>query len=734
MPGTNNDELEALLALAGGVPPSPTDFASNMGQMGADNRAQEEQLADIVFNMHRQEMDNSPGGGVQKLNPYQDAGPLFRDAHGGSLAKGVTADGVPMTVDPYNVEQGGNSKTTKTKGSVSTEGYTGPTPGNTDPYQYDPDMNARDTKAAGVANILDSANMQNEALDAAGMAAAEIAQVNQRELKSLEDKTLQEAELIGQQGDDAVARRQERAEMAAKERKAAEDRWNGYMKQVDEAANAEVDPGRYWNSRSGFQKVMYALGAMASASVQHIYGKNTAMDMLDAEIARDIAAQSDKINRKFKALDFKKDHVNFLDNLGRMSLEEFDEETQGIYQEYMIRTARIQKEVEAIKLKYGADRVGPELLQFEAQLHDRRAQVSAQIGQFFYADGQHRLDQEWQQKENARDRAHQARLQKERQAWEELQADKEFNRKLAIQGGPETYDLSGFGIVSADAEGKPTADRVVLKGEQSLQTDTLKTVEGYSNEYQTLVALKQLVNDRDWRDYAVKSQAEKAKMIELVTARVKLLGGNPSDADVNRTIESIYGASSPFQEAIRSGDTSSVLDDQIERNVKRGQAFLQSRTEAVNGVSPKYDPEAVTQRKGANKKVNIDDAWAELSGKAGVQNPAADLAKKVENPAVVNKAREIKNFIDTNVAEAKKTGDIRNVARISNLIEQLQSDPEYAEALGMPIAGSGGFIAYPNAQAYLNDVLETLASSRNDAPSNRKVAPVIDDMTKRLPR
>ena len=217
--------------------------------------------------------------------------------------------------------------------------------------------------------------------------------------------------------DDYAARAAKRAAIAQESHDEAVKRVKESDKESKEAASTEVDPSRFWNSRSTFQKISFIIGAAAGGMVQHIYHNNAAMDILNSAISQDIAAQTDQKQRYASYLKDKRANIDLLNNLDRLQLEDFDAGTRDMLKEYDIRLAAVNNEIEGWKNRYGADKVDPELLNMQGQIEERRGQIRAGLGNVYLQEGQQRRTMEFQKEEAAKNRSAQFALAKQQHEW-----------------------------------------------------------------------------------------------------------------------------------------------------------------------------------------------------------------------------------------------------------------------------------------------------------------------------
>lgn len=85
------------------------------------------------------------------------------------------------------------------------------------------------------------------------------------------------------------------------------ERWNKVIdRDIEEIQNINIDPNRLWNSRGTGQKVMATIGLMLGSigSGYNRTGRNSAMELFQNSIERDIESQEQNINKKSNLMRF----------------------------------------------------------------------------------------------------------------------------------------------------------------------------------------------------------------------------------------------------------------------------------------------------------------------------------------------------------------------------------------------------------------------------------------------
>ena len=691
------NELDDLLNLAkGGVP--NTDYASNATQFGSqDDMARMLDMIAAEGTAKPYDPEVMPSGLPPKPNPYGDpglaTGQSFKDVnpHGGML---------PSLDDPYaNVSKSGKIK-------VKTSGPNDRPRGKMDPYSPEQGTSKQD-KARGMGMITDAAKMGMQGMDMQAEAAEQEADINSREfteqLVALERRQGAEVDVA----DKLRERQQAKEEIQAKSYAEATERIAAWEKEAEAAANTEVDPSRYWNKRSGFQKAMYALGAIAGAGAEHIYGKNTAMDMLRQNIVDDMSAQGDQIARKMNFLKDKRGNIDFLANLDRMKIQDFDAGTEAFYKEYTVRLGAMDKDIEAIKLKHGAEKVNPQLLKVQAELQGHKAQIVQGLGNMWYQDAVHRGDQEFQSREAAKNREHSARMARESREFEIAQAERKAAADAAVNGDG-TWDTKLMGVFSTtkDKDGNVIKGpgRIKLKGDATMQRDTINRVEAARLKHIGLKALNRVMKNRGTMDTIWSTQDQKAAEAQLVIAVSKEVKGVLSDQDTVRVLESLKGAGTGWGEMLRGGDASSIIDGQIDGNISNANAYFRMMTEGIDGGEVIFDPDGLYNEPGQdNSGAGPDNFLAEAAGKYGVENRARP-DEKAEDPA---DRAEVQNW-QSQIDEYARAGDDEGIMSLLETLAQVDAPFKKLKVKGVKqklVNPRGTMDIYDYATSKLADIL-----------------------------
>lgn len=641
-----------------GAGPGGTQFVQDLPGGARDNtQMSQQEMADYINAQNDKRF--LPDAQIP-LDPYAEA-----------PRTGPNVPGANELINPYSGKTArvAAKDAKKVKISEKTSGPNGEVRGNTDPYSYNP--TGKDFTKPGL-DMLANANKTAEGgLNAQQAAAAGAAEVNKAEFNTMAMMSDKKAAMDQKAADDYAARAAKRAAIAQESHDEAVKRVKEFDKESKEAASTEVDPSRFWNSRSTFQKISFIIGAAAGGMVQHIYHNNAAMDILNSAISQDIAAQTDQKQRYASYLKDKRANIDLLNNLDRLQLEDFDAGTRDMLKEYDIRLAAVNNEIEGWKNRYGADKVDPELLNMQGQIEERRGQIRAGLGNVYLQEGQQRRTMEFQKEEAAKSRAAQFALAKQQHEWAmAVEKQKALNaEKLAKQQGMfNTSTVGGF-MTGVDANGNPVKDSRV-QVQKGLEKEFVEGMRATSHEYVILQTLKNIMKDEDLTSQLVRSKDKVALLNEIAMTKAKaMLGGQLSDQDIALVRQTVIGATSGMGEVLRPGDAVDIIDQNIKSNIERGNQIMELYT--VNpdpNAKVIYDPEGLFSAPG-NEPVSQNDVVAELAGKYGATNRAKPEPNAIP-PDALRDRESYKSAVDV----AYESGDVATLTALADTMDEIVSN------------------------------------------------------------
>lgn len=105
-----------------------------------------------------------------------------------------------------------------------------------------------------------------------------------------------------------------------------------WMKDMTAAVNKEPDSGRWWEDQSSFSKVMWLMSlAFSAKAMAHGATKNTALDMIRAEIDGDVREQKERLTRQ----------LDLLKTKGTLSAQDYAEKLSDLSSDHSARVARL---------------------------------------------------------------------------------------------------------------------------------------------------------------------------------------------------------------------------------------------------------------------------------------------------------------------------------------------------------------------------------------------------------
>lgn len=597
----------------------------------------------------------------------------------------------------------GLKKGTRYKESVSGPRGGLPPEGNVNPYAVD--LNVKDPVAAALAFKQGVAQDFDTVASARQRANEVAADIGMREAEDM--KTLQGTVTAAKQeeGKELAKKRLLRSQMADDARNEAMERIQNWEAEFSEAANTEVDNNRYWNNRSGFQKVMFVLSAAAGSAVEHIYGKNSGMELLKEEIAKDIASQNDSIARKMDFMKMKRENIGELNMLDRIRLEDFDADTELFAKEYMLRLESINSAIEEKKLQYGKERIPVELVNLQAQIENEKLQVRDALGNTYLEDANQRRSMMFEAAEAAKQRSHQWGMAKQEHKWDMERQQAEHMAKAAEAGlGPAINAGDPVGIWSILPDGT-RVPALVLESDKVEQMDKAQLIIQNANKTHTLLhLLKEVIQDEGTASKWLGDKDKQALLKRLILAKAKSSGLAPiSESDLDMIGETMIGAASASgMSNFKPGSMIDVIDRNIDMNIRDVHDDL--HTYAKVGTQVEYKPVLLYPKKEAPGDTSIDDRMAEIAGKTGVKSKA----RKAKTKQAVVEEQETHGIM-ADINQLVREGKEEELALYAEQLAEVLTASDKTSALYKAVntGGAGGTDA-ENMAEYAYDQLEKL--------------------------
>ena len=562
-----------------------------------------------------------------------------------------------------HMKSGEGGKNRVSKASYSESGPNGVVPGNSDPYNV-PTGTGNQQLAQARGGLGEMAAAQEDAIDLQGEAGAENLAIDKQEFAARGLVAEQQQDMELRKAGMMEHRRAQRMQMSMKAKEDAVKRITDWNNEAEAAANTEVDPNRYWNNRSNFSKISFALGALAGGMAGKTGAENDSLTMLQTAIGRDINAQNDKIQRKMKFLEDKRGNIDLLNNLDRLGIEDLDQDTMDWIKEFDVKLSATNKEIDKITAKFGADRVAPQLKELQAKILQGKADIRTALYSKDYEAAEKKIDRELTVSENAKNRAHQSAMQQRERKWAIEDRDAKAAAALAeaeATGWIETGTVGGFTERDGHRDGKIKINPTL--GPADI-TDFVGKAQALKQEYGVLNELKDYLKGRDITELVLMGTDGVAVVEDAVSQLVYERSGKAATDEERKAMRKILtGAGGAFEEFARTGDANGPINRAIDANVSRGQDLYSIY--AVPGSGAIYDPKDTNKSKGgADTGADLNSLVAEWSGKTGTANKAhGDVsAKKRKTDALDYDAAT--NAIDL----AAEKGD---VASIESAIDQL---------------------------------------------------------------
>lgn len=364
---------------------------------------------------------------------------------------------------------------------------------------------------------LDAAELEYRRAEAANAAAADLA--NRR-------AAVQEEYAVRQAKADTDFQAARNAAQADADRETAQ-----WMINLEEQAQKEPNPKRWWGNQSGFGKVMWllslAFGTKAAATAPGV--QNIGLAMITEEMNRDMADQRARLAREMETAKLK---GTVLDRRHAQRLE-------TLRDDHSIRAGQL----------LALEKATMERANAPGSAEDRAAMAAANawLGQQRLLTAQTRRAESIQAREAQLQRGHAMAMQRERQAFEAVQNT--LNRKQA-------YDLATIAAGSkaasdqAEARGNtftfPKASGIQMKGGGLLSLNTkgttnaetqkavLSVAQAATEEHNNLRIIGDALKDRSFYDRLTKNDMQLQRaIVRLAYATAKGMdpGGRVTDTD-----------------------------------------------------------------------------------------------------------------------------------------------------------------------------------------------------------
>jgi hypothetical protein len=427
---------------------------------------------------------------------------------------------------------------------------------------------------------------------------------------------------------------QQGAEYAAASERAW-GRWTEWKTKYDEAAQAQVNPERYWKDRSGFQKSVWLLSVAAGAwgsSGPGGNGRNPALEMLQANITRDIAAQESNRDFKMRAVEGER---GFISEQNRMERETLADKATA----FNLRVDSLIKMADARVKALGPSANTASWLRTKAELEQMKVQNATVLFQDLkkdedaraqrrFAAGQAASQREFTRLENEKDRQHQRDM-----AQVKIDAEVAKAAKTGEQEVKTRLVHPSTGVRAINRKDKS----IILEG--GVARDEKDAIKGMSaaalagnRKYTALTRLLAATESADFADVfrgGTADQKALSKSLAVASARVQQPGGVLTDQDVRDGLVMAIG-----QEGVglwANIKTPGELQDAIKRALAGTE--LETKAAMVEFADPDWDvdwkPQLLYPKGGTEPKdASFEEYRAEARGSAdprptGRRNPEA---------------------------------------------------------------------------------------------------------------
>lgn len=639
----------------------------------------------------------------------------------GRLPPGVGAGSGPVTGTPMSQEEvvariaaatpAGAAASPSAGGDVGAplDPYSAP-PGPTslaplDPYGAPSAPQRSVPRRGGLAGLVDTADAS--AREAARMGASVKAEAARREGEG----AAAEAESARE-----FAALQERETAAAQQR--ADARWNDWKRRNDDAANSEINPERFWESRTEFQKAAWIIALFAHGWANP--GKpNQILEVLQQSIDRDMGAQKENKAGRERGLGREADAI------ARADARDSDALANRLSAQNL-RIDALKRATEARVKALGpaaetADYAGVIAQLDEAKLKNEVALRKAQA------------DEEM---DRARLRIDQGRLAVSRAA-EKRQAenDKAERERAAAKakadaaGGVEGPNLDPrLGLTTIAPDGRRIPGGWAFKQTADQGQRVAGAAAAGNKEYTALIGLREALRDQTLLDKLRSSDSKvREEAVKLAYAKARQLGGPGvlSNQDVDTAMQTVTGQSglSGWAYLVTPGDPLELVEDGIVTLEDRvNQEIVGTGNVDVSRGQLVWKPRLLRPDKPGKR--TPADVRAEAAGLVGGETSNAEL----RNPDVLSLG-DLPPGIRANVYEHEKaTGKLPKLSKteadfaVESVVTEAQSPTADLEDIDKAIywAETADLDPERRARAIMELRAARVAAARRDADKAQK--------------
>jgi hypothetical protein len=582
----------------------------------------------------------------------------------GRLPPGVGAGSGPYTGTPMGPDEVRSRVAAATPpASPAARGASPPGPGGPlDPYSASGSAPApAPARRGGIAGLMDAADAS--ARDAARSGAAVRAEGARREAEGARE----EANYAEQ-----FAALQDREMRAAETR--ANARWEDWKRRADEAAASEINPERFWNSRTEFQKAAWIIALFAHGWV-NVGKPNQIAELMQQHIDRDVAAQKENKAGRERGLEREADALARADRRDQDAIANRATAAN-------LRIDALRRVTEARMKALGPAAAAADYQAVLAKLDE--AKLSNEV-----ALRKAQVDEEM---DRARIAISRGNLALQRAQERRIAANDEAARRAAgSEDGPNLDPRLGLSTVLPDGTRVPGGWALTKSHEQASRV--AQAAASGNKEYTALVGLREALRDQTLVDKLRSSdQSVRSEAIKLAYARARQLGGPGvlTDQDVDTAMKTVTGQSglSAISYLVAPGDPTTLVEEGILTLKDRvNNELLGTGAVDVRRGALTWEPVLLEPRERPGKRT-AEDSRAELSGKYGgesgvvprrtapldIARPETDLVYATEKaagklPELAGRDAAGVSEIVTAGREAAARGDLAEIDRLVQLVD-----------------------------------------------------------------
>jgi hypothetical protein len=470
-------------------------------------------------------------------------------------------------------------------------------------------------------------NVPRNRQELASMYGEQIA-ANQQAARSQYSADLAMADAEKKSADELAAATQQFATSQAQQMAYADQmsqmRWEEWQNEYNEAAKAQVDPQRYWNSKDNWGKAAWALALMAGSWNQQKQGgdgRNVPLEMLQSYVNQDIEAQKSNIDARLRGLAAKEKGLARQDQMSQQRLTNLAT-AQSLKIDGLIKLAEARKAgVSSAQAKAGWDKT-------IAALQQQKTEVGVTLYEDIRKEEEVKAAQKFQAQEAAKARAFQrserlAREQADREAAAakaKADAEKEAAKKKDEGGVERGRRISPrLGIQATNRITGEAVEGGVARDDKDAVKGMASAVNAGNKKYTTITRMLEALDDETATDILRGGAADiKAfyRQLALTSARVDQPGGVLTDQDVNQGGEIVTGHAGPgWWERVKTpGDLRAMLEQSLAGVEQETQAQVNEYADA--DYDHTYVPQLTYPRTKAKERT-VEDALTEAAGPKG---------------------------------------------------------------------------------------------------------------------